>query len=115
MRSISNLKISEENLSDFDDIDFKNLGCTLNSIRMPSLKLETTLIKNIGLLRLKPVSIDQQVERDIGDKTIIYSSIVYNKWKDKACCYFENNCSGRSSYASFVFRHKGRWDLDNYE
>jgi len=109
----SKLKISEERLSKLDDIDFRKLGETLISTANLSIKLDTDQIKNIGLWRLIPSDINQQVEREIGEKIITYSRIIYNKQKDKACFYFENNCSGLCGYATYVFLEKvdGIWTI----
>ena len=109
----SKLKLSVEQLSKLDDIDFRKLGEKLVSEKNRSIKLDTAQIKNIGLQKLIPVDINQKIESEIGEKIITFSRIVYNQQKDKACFYFENNCSGLCGYATFVFVEKvnGIWSI----
>ena len=102
----SNLTISEKSLSKLDDSEFRNLGTKLISCKALSIKLDTAIIQNIGFNRIIPIDINQKVQRKIGEKIITYSRIVYNQKKDKACFYFENNCSGLCGYATFVFVEK---------
>lgn len=107
----SKSSISDDTFSRLVDEDFKALGRALITEAGISLKLETALIQNIGLNRLIPVEIGQRVEREIGEKIITYSRIVYNAKKDKACFYFENNCSGLCGSAIYIFvqKEKGIW------
>ena len=109
----SKLKISDKSLLKIGDTDFRNLGSKLISSEDLSIKLDTSDIQNTGLYRLILVDINQKVELEIGEKIITYSRIVYNQKKDKACFYFENNCSGLCGYATFVFVEKveGIWTI----
>jgi hypothetical protein len=77
------------------------------------LKIEIDLITNVGLWRLIPVDKGQRIEREIGEKIITYSRIVYNSEKSKAVFYFQNNCSGLCGFREFVFVEKinGIWTI----
>lgn len=107
------LSISESRLTQLEDADFKLLGKAFSQQTKPNIKLDIDLIKNIGLNKLIPIETNQFVKRDFGTSAVTYSSIVYNKAKDKACFYFQNECSGMCAYAEWVFVEKidGVWTI----
>lgn len=106
-------KLSEEKLLELADSEFRSLGRKLISTKNKSIKLDTSMIQNIATYRLIPIEINQKVELEIGEKIITYSRIVYNQKKNKACFYFENDCSGQCGYAFFIFLEKtnGIWTI----
>ena len=107
----SKSSVTADTFSRLADEEFEALGQALVSESSQNARLDTALIQNTGLNRLVPMEIGQQVEREIGEKIITYSRIVYNAKKDKACFYFENNCSGLCGSATYVFVQKenGIW------
>lgn len=77
------------------------------------LILETDSITNTGLWKLTPVQKGQKFKREIGERVISYSRIVYNIDKTKAVFYFQNNCSGLCGFGMFVVveKVKGIWSI----
>lgn len=107
------LSLNESYLTQLKDAEFKLLGKAFSKQTNPSTRLDIDLIKNIGINKLIPIEINQLIRRDIGTSAVTYSSIVYNEAKDKACFYFQDNCSGLCAYAKWVFVEKidGIWTI----
>lgn len=77
------------------------------------LIIETDSITNSGFWKLTPVQKGQKFKREIGERVISYSRIVYNIDKTKAVFYFQNNCSGLCGFGMFVVveKVKGIWSI----
>lgn len=77
------------------------------------LIIETDSITNTGFWKLTLVQKGQKFKREIGERVISYSRIVYNIDKTKAVFYFQNDCSGLCGFGMFVVveKVKGIWSI----
>lgn len=114
-----NLRIRESYRVEIKDPEFWELAKSFAIKPTNHAKLEIELIKNIGLDQLIPVKISGEFNPEmIGSSEIprikfTYSTIHYNKRKDKACFYFQYDCKLMCSSAKWVFVEKidGIWTI----
>ncbi len=101
------------NSLNLEDPNAQKLYNRLFSDELKELNIEIDSITNVGLWRLTPVVKGQKIDREIGERIISYSRIIYNADRTKAIFYFQNNCSGLCGFGMFVFVEKvnGIWTI----
>jgi len=67
-------------------------------------------ITNVGLFRVKKPNYKSL---NIGEHHLVFSRIIYNHSKNKACFYYENYCDGMCSFGKLIFLEKrnGIWTV----
>ncbi len=85
------LYLSQNSIDKLNDIEFKNLSLQLISNKSKSIKLDISLILNVGLNKLIGVDVNQKINTEIGESIISYSRIIYDDKKEKACFFFKIN------------------------
>lgn len=96
-----------------EDATVQKLYYKLFSDEQSEAIIEIDSITNTGFWKLTPVQRGQKIKREIGDRVISYSRIVYNTDITKAVFYFQNNCSGLCGFGLFVVVEKvnGIWTI----
>ena len=97
----------------FKDLEYNQMLLSVVRSKQVDAILELDKIKNIGLHKLVPLPYRNDKNIEMGDSQITYSTISYNRDRNKACFYFEDRCSGLCGRGILVAVKKvrGTWKI----